>query len=478
MASSFAALSILSSPLLERQAFAQPQPEVSERRETPQRDVRFEVAGTQLPLRNGDTETQAYQVFEQQNIAPAVTLEGPATVTVRFYPIISPQQLDQASGRLDYSVSYTIDGGSPAQARLSTMSSTATSPRLDLSGLAIGTPGEFTVAIEAGRHVVRVQSPTGFVEVVRAQAPQPAQPPVQQVQQPPVQPPVQQPPAQEESHTFESVRSPFSLNYEGYWLSGPRSSNDSGFVNRLDAMYRHRFNSLVALDVGLSAGWSRATLDSSLASARVDVIDPQAAAGVSVFLGRNTLYALAVGGLEVMRYSLSIPDGRSREATSYGPIYGGRIGYDYNDIFGLSGELTNNHLNPLTVRARVALPYSWVTDARPTLDLSLRLLNSLRPDTSSPLLGTTNLDEKTILLNGNLILPVYRLGPVLPEALLGFRYDRRIDSGTDNAALLLGALLAIDAGSRFRIEAGAGAQMQFAPSFGAGPFMLLNMYYR
>src|SRR4030095_5292445 len=101
LAGSLTTLALLGAPMMEGRAHAQ-QPQSQEERRT----VTTDVSGQGFQL-NGPNSTRlsVYQVSEQQGRAPSVTIEGPATLRVRFYPLLPRSSVDQ-SGSLEYNLDY------------------------------------------------------------------------------------------------------------------------------------------------------------------------------------------------------------------------------------------------------------------------------------------------------------------------------------------------------------------------------------
>jgi hypothetical protein len=481
VAGSLCGLALLSSPMLESRAFAQEHPPVAQQSPARTRQAQYSVQGNQFGLRNGSAGISAYQVYDQQHIAPVISVEGPAVVTMRFYPLVNPADADQQTHRVNYTLRYTVDGGAPVeQAGLATEISqiaSADTARLDLTGFAVGTPHELRIPLEAGSHRVSVTYPNGFLEIVSAVAPAP-EPAVVVPQQPqprPDQPPQQASPEPEHPATspIASIRSTGALNYERLWLSDLGSTRNSGSIDELDVLYRHRFGDNFGLFVGPHLNLY--TTGTSDPAARTDILMGNAAlmAGVAFYAGEHTFYLAGFGGLQAVSTDLTLADGRNRSGVDYMGGFGGRLGYDWNNIIGASAELSNNPFNPGTFRLRVAIPYSWVRDARPTLDVSLRWLHLLRPNPTDAE-GSGILDENNLLLRANALVPIWRLGPVVPSALVGFQYDTSLGVAdtAGRADLLLGGAVSLDIADRFRVEAGAGSSLR------GEPFILLNANLR
>ncbi|MEW6722089.1 MAG: hypothetical protein AB1324_02420 [Candidatus Micrarchaeota archaeon] len=159
-------LALAASPMLETSAYAQPRPEQAQpaRREIPHQFT----GGREFVLTSGDNQVSTRSVIDGQAEQPTVSVEGPAVVTLRIFPIIRPADVDQQTQRLNMTVRYTV-GSTAAEQTIATGVSGYTAP-IDLSGLAIGTPAEISVRVPAGSQRLTLNYPNGFVQVVRTEA--------------------------------------------------------------------------------------------------------------------------------------------------------------------------------------------------------------------------------------------------------------------------------------------------------------------
>ncbi len=479
LAGSAVAAALLASPMLESRAFAQQNPEAQPQTQqvVQRRNVRYDVTGSsQATLTSGSDQIQAYIVMTDTSV-PTVAFDGPAVVSARFYPTVRPA--DVASGSLQLSVRYSVDNGAPVQESFSTSSSTVTHPTLTQNGLAIGTPRDFTVTVSGeGRHQLAIGYPNGFLVINSVTAPQEA------VQPPPQQPPVVTPPThqperadttpQPAARPLGSVRSRLSLEYDGVWLKGIGNTPNDGSLHNLELLYRRPFGQHVALLIGPRLSMFDGSITSANASSRTLMGDASAMLGLAFYFGDVTLYAAGFGGLQVNSYEVTAADSRHSAATELGAAYGGRIGFDYNDIVGLYAQMSNSPFNPGNARLRVSLPWTWARDARPTLDANLLWLHALRPSGPDGL-GGASLGENSLYLRAYGLIPTWRLGPVVPWLLAGVEHERSLDGAgpADHTNALLGGALSVDIADRFRIEAGAGASVP-----NGAPFILLNASMR
>jgi hypothetical protein len=101
-----------------------------------------------------------------------------------------------------------------------------------------------------------------------------------------------------------------------------------------------------------------------------------------------------------------------------------------------------------------------VKETYPRLTIDTRLLHLIEPRTDSHLGG--ELDRTNLLVDSSLKVPIYRVGPLLPSALAGFRFNSDFGSGNGLEAgvenLYLGGTLGANIADTVHLEAG-GAYM-------------------
>jgi hypothetical protein len=477
LAGSLAAAALFSSPLLESTAFAQqPPPPVIAQNDQAQRNLRYDVNGSSsVSLSNGtEGNITAFPVVNQSSV-PVVSFEGPAVVTAKFYPIVRAADA-QSGASLPVTVTYTVDRNTPVDISSSTAASAVTNQTLTSRGLAIGTPTDLRIEVSGeGPHTVSVSRPDGLLEVVSVIAPAPAvvEPVVQHpIQQPPVtQPPVRTP-ENPRTRQLDSIRSRLALNYDSYWFHDFGNAGNGGSMHQADILYRHPIGQHLAFFVGPRLTLHDASITSSGNKTSLRIYGAEAMAGLAVYFGESTLYLSGMGGLQAYNGGVEAADGRTSSATNYGAGYGGRLGYDYGDILGISAQLTNNPFNPGIFRLHFEVPYTWIQgdQVRPSLDASLLWLHLMRP-TAGDGVGGGSLAENNLFLHAHALVPIWRLGPIVPSALVGFEYDRSLDGAgpADRAAALLGGAVTLDIAHKFRLMAGAGASVPTG-----SPFVLAN----
>lgn len=461
------------SPIVEGTARAQQAPEVQQAA-----PVNYSVSTPTYPLMRDGVETRSYLVSMSRSMAPTITIDGPATITARFYPVF--RNSEYPSGTLDVDITYSVDGAVNHEAH-TTSRSTVTSPVLSSEDWSIGTPKNLTIEVGAGNHTVAFRSPDGFLDVVRVERPAPEPAPVEQPETRPAEPEPQ--PAQPEQGTEprpEQPQEPEEHHYRPvFQLLGERthlhelgSSGNHGDLN----------NVLITGDIPLSDELSiiaaggfvsnALTLEQPEVSTSLRSLTGRLGVGLRFSSGDHSAYALVLGGYRALLNDVeSQTDGRALDETIHSYDIGGQAGYSYSHWFELTVSGSNDPFNPISARIYGALPYGWVQDAYPWAELDLLWLHALQPIESPDMIGSANLAEN--VFNGRLTVgvPLFRLGPVVPSALVAG--DMNASEGSVHGDFMLGGSLGLDfLEQRLRIEA-AGA----ASPLTATPFFLLRVGY-
>ena len=468
--SGFAALS----PLSEGTAFAQT-PQVQE---TAQRTVQPTVRGQEAQLTDGSSTRQVRVVFRQGNLAPEVEVEGPARVNLRFYPVTSADWFNEQTTTHPRNIEYSVGAAGAEGTSQSFAGSTSASSFTSNSGqlvvqapLGIGTPIDFTVSVQAGRQVISVRAPNGFLEVLGAEAVQeerrivPDERRIPPVQPPPVPQPVQPAP---------TLRRPLVM------IAGERTdlrsfgaARNSGDVYDLQGFGNIYLGDHWALSLGAGVSSVGLSMQSEGAQTGLRSISGRLLGGVSYFNNRHYLYALVAPGYRAGMTGIHAPDGRTADNLSHAFEFEGLLGYQYDRYFALDLRGGNAPLSPFTGSLYFALPYTYAgEDAYPDLSFRLRLLRNMRPRGDGNI-GSFVVDESDLLMRWDLRLPIYRLGPIIPYAMLSPEYLHNLGSGGGNVFnFYLGPSLGI-AFDRFRIDASAGWELVHRES--AVPLVLLNV---
>ncbi len=234
-------------------------------------------------------------------------------------------------------------------------------------------------------------------------------------------------------------------------FSGVGEHGNSGEINDAELLGIIGLTDGLSLVVGASTGIYNLSSETNEAENNLGLLSVNAVLGIRFDSGRHGFFALPYGGVNYVTPDLISK--LERPGSKYSLFefeFGGRAGYEYGEFFGVSVQGSNNPFNPGLVRLYAALPYSWVEDAYPRLDVVSRWLHLIRPNNDGRLGG--DLDYNNILTNANLKLPIAPLGPVLPSAIAGLE----VNVASNNKVSVdgyFGGTLAILLG-RIRLEGG------------------------
>jgi hypothetical protein len=262
------------------------------------------------------------------------------------------------------------------------------------------------------------------------------------------EPLVEASPSEEE----ESASPPIIIGEaERITFSGLGEHGNSGEINDAELLGAIGLTDGLSLVVGASTGIYNLSSETNEAENKLGLLSVNAVLGIRFDSGRHAIFAMPYGGVNYVTPDLISK--LERPGSKYSLLefeFGGRAGYEYGEFFGVSVQGSNNPFNPGLVRLYAALPYSWVEDAYPRLDVVSRWLHLIRPNNDGSLGG--ELDYNNILTNANLKLPIAPLGPVLPSAIAGLEVN--IASNDEvNVDGYFGGTLAILLG-RIRLEGG------------------------
>jgi hypothetical protein len=435
------------------------------RAENPSKEVQTEpthrVIGTTGELTDGTNTPTVYVLSRQARQLPVVEVDGPARLTIRFYPTLNRSRFDE-SPEISRPISYTIAevGGEtiphdyPGVFRISNF----TSPNIAGSDLVIGTPVEITITLLSGSYRVGVTAPNGFLEVVHVEREHVPTPPPRPVQ-PPVAAPtpaVQEEPEQPESDSPRpNYRPVVQLTGERAGLHEVGPFSNSGDMNSVLLTGDIPLGDHFSVVVGGSFLSNGLTMEQPEAVTSLRSLSGALGAGLRYRNGSHSLYALALGGYRAIMTDVeSTADAGTFEETVHAFGYAGQLGYSFDQWFALTFEGGNDPFNPISARVYGALPYGWVRHAYPWAELDLRWLHTMRPLEQDGLIGAANLDDD--VFHGRLLLgvPLVRLGPVVPSALVAGDLNASA-GGLHSADFMLGGALGLDfLEERLRIEAG------------------------
>jgi hypothetical protein len=485
-ASAVAALIAFGSPLLENRAFAQaPAPAPTEvAAPAPVQDAKpapdacappsCEVKAEIAMMSDGKANPKVFTVVRPstESAGKLFTLEvdGPATVTLQFYPAVLTSRFKTNDTTVDKKIEYSVGPvGSDAVAQSFegvTRQSEFKSPDM-AEGLSVGTPLTFTVKLPKGRNVIRHVSPNGFMEVVSVV-------PVVEEQKPVA---ATQPAATQPAKTLVAAdtNQPGSVAIDIYgehqWLRDFGDSKNSGMLTDASLLFRRNWSN-VGLYGGVLGTSYQMALDapSALSTLRMTSVDGEL--GLSLHFGAHTIKAGGIAGLRMIDRSMT-PKVAILSPFEGGMAYdfefGGKASYDFNRMLGLIVRGSNNPFNPLTGQAYFIFPVGWAPDnANPELSFLFRWMHALQPGDDAKV-GGFNLNENNYLMHINTKIPVWKIGPFVPSVMADLELDKAPSKTT--ALFYVGGLLGVRTNT-FRIDAGAAANVADGK-----PLILLRMGY-
>ena len=395
--------------------------------------ARPDMRGDSFPLADGKATLPTSLVFEERSMAPSAVVDGPATLVLRFYPILSVSELGDGSGSKDYAIRYTVDGERREQ-RASSRASSLTSPIVGESST-VGSPVDIRVEVPAGSHEVAVQYPNGFVQAAALEAANPPAPEPEPARPVPAAKPAQgEAPAPAPAKVAEHGRRPFIT------LEGERAP-----LGKLGASEAETNSVLfsVNIPVSKSAGVLAGGMFSSYGF-RLEEPDAQTESrsysgdvllGLSLQGGKHYAYAAGFAGYRgVNTEVLSIADGRTLDETVSTYELGGVAGYRYGHYASARLQGGNSPINPLSLRLYGAVPYTWAEGVYPGLDIDLLWLHALAPREAG-YIGGGHFDENALHFRALGSIPVYRLGPVVPVFVAGGELNAAQSGGTSGTGI-------------------------------------------
>ncbi|MBD3209881.1 hypothetical protein GF318_00695 [Candidatus Micrarchaeota archaeon] len=264
-----------------------------------------------------------------------------------------------------------------------------------------------------------------------------------------------------------------SLESERLVVSRIGEFANSGDTNEARLTVMPELTDNLSLIVGASAGLQNILASNSVGETSIRLIRGAGLAGLNFDFGKHSAFAeFFAGAAHVNPRFRSFLDGHSSEYSMVDFEAGGRAGYNYN---GLAGILVEGGSSPFTVaRLQIfgSLPYAWASEHL-KVTLQGRLLHLLKPR-ATEIIGAT-LDQKHLLMDTTVNLPVADVGPVLPSVIAGYRWgkdlgnSREIEAGVKN--IYVGAVLKAVVLDTLRLEAG-GTYM-----FTGDYTVLLNLAY-
>lgn len=446
----------------------------------------YRVRGETTSLTDGSTSRSTYIVIRGSPTPSVIEVEGPARLTVRFYPVVDRTRFATPQDEVERTISYSLGPAGGTAEPLTHTGTTGmtdfTNPDVDQNALVIGRGMDMAINVAAGRHALSFPDMNGFFEVINVEpppAPRPIQPAI------PVSPPqpVPNPPTPEPGHEYgeidESLRPVVSVEFEraplrGIGTQGLMEDGSSG--NMGDLYFANAIGTIRLSDrFGLMLGGMFSTCGLTL-------IQPQwetalrgyfgnLAAGVSFQQDGHYAYLLAYGGYSGIATNIqSYSDGRSLDTLFSGFGFGGMAGYEYGRFVRLRVSGGNNPFNPLSVRAYGALPYTWTPGVYPFVQADFLWLHAMTPAEGSNQVGLIALNENSFNMRAIAGVPIWRLGPVVPYVLGGGEFNIAGGSVT-NGTGIFGGGLRTDFIQGLDIDVAAGATLH------GDPLVFLNMVY-
>lgn len=437
----------------------------------------FTTEGNVASVADSNGSRGVYIVSSQRGFAPAVTVEGPCRLRVRFYPAVLAERFTTPQTEYPRQVDYSLgpQGGTATPGRFTGVTRQSQYSSTEIGGgLVIGTPIESMIDIPSGRNVLTVSSPNGLLEVVGIER-TPA--PVQRTAQPAVTAPAQPRQAEPAEPSEESLRPAFTFEGSYAPLHGLGAHENRGDIISAQPLGHIRLSDRFSLVVGVDFASYGLSLDTAQAQTSLRGYSGSGAAGVSFQSGRHYAYALGLAGYRgITTNVLSLSDGRTLDNLDSGFEYGGQAGYSYSHYFSAMVRGGSSPFNPLSARVMGAVPYTWAEGVYPFVDVHFLWLHSLRPIESAGFVGPTALDENAFHLRALAGLPIYRWGPVAPLIVGGADFNF-VSGGITSKAGIVGAGLRTFFTRGLEIEALGGVSLHGSP-VGASPLVLLNVGYR
>ncbi|HSB47596.1 MAG TPA: hypothetical protein VLD37_06290 [Candidatus Bilamarchaeum sp.] len=450
------------SPLAERDAHAQEVP----RTVTPQTQC------TSGQVTDGSNAHNGCLVIRQSSLSAQITVEGPARVNLRFYPVVDPTWFNEQTTTYARNIEYTV-GASGAQATPqtfngSTSMSQATSSSVQ-APMAVGTPIDFTVSVPSGSQVITVSRPNGIIEVVSAEAVvertiQPAVPEHRETR-----PPVRQEPAPVPQPADEARRVQGQLlgQYMPIRELG-RHAND-GDMYQLGGFWNIPLHRNVALSLGVGTTSHGLSMQTPEATTGLRTYSAELLAGLFLSFDRHSVYGLVSPGWRMTESHITAGSQRL-DNTDHAFQFYGVLGYEYDRYVRARVMLGNDPFVPMAGRLYLALPWTWARTASAEglidLDASLMWLHTMRPRMDGQL-GSFSLDQDALLMRFPVRVPIYPIGPVVPYLFAAPEYVHSLTGEGNVFNMYLGAALGLDI-RPFRLDAYGGSSLQ------GNPLIMLN----
>jgi len=438
LAGGLALLSLVSLPLAERPASAQPSQPAQAAAVCRIEETAVSKEPLKARLKEGDQSIETYYTYgsdaKRDEQKPVVKCSGPAKVTLEFYPLIN-EKWDGS----DRPITYELDGEKHTKnikVRISGFSVVEKALFGFPDYIRIAQPVRLVIEIGNGEHKILLH-PAGFIR----------QPKVEKVEQrvKPPQPPFEskQPPSRQQTGTKKESKGRFPVSFgassEIVQFDGLANKPNRGTVaetsltasvdltRRLSLVLSPRFD-YYSLTGTPSGTYSDFTLYSAGASA-----------GAGLSLGNHSVTGLFTLTADMIRPTVGTASANGENRIGLG----GELDYSYRRLFLLGTRGSTNPVNPLTLRAAAEIPYSWVRGAYPRLDLEARWLHTFSDGQIDNGFLSAPLDSNDIFARVTAGIPVVGIpfgkhsgGPFVPFLLAGVELDKSGYRGTFVGAML------------------------------------------
>ncbi len=441
----FSGLALLASPMLAHKARAEAPP-------IPSQEIgAYALEGPKVTLKNGKQREEAHFCAHSININCILIVNGPADVTVLYYPII-PKVSFKTPGPIR--VSYSLDGTNFDQDSQTSLSNLRTTD-VDLDkSLGVGSPIEISFTAMEGSHKFLILTPKGFlkVEKVEAQVPMPPLVPLADPENTPPAPaqldsPATQPPKGSPGDTTVSVAAKIekpkteevpiiTLDSDILRFAALGEDENAGHIANVAMLGRLSFDNNFGLLLGSYVKRYRLALEGNNHKTDVTLTSGGLLFGPSVVLKSGRLSIMALVGRQSIDTDVNTEEGLQGITVdrSMPAELGLRLQYD-SDLFKAMLEASNNPVNPGMLRLAHNTQYIRLpTGTHPELELDARLLHLLRPNKSETPLGSS-VDDRTVYLELLAEAP-FTFGPVTVSLLGGG--ESLVDSGPTRVTGLAG----------------------------------------
>jgi hypothetical protein len=270
-------------------------------------------------------------------------------------------------------------------------------------------------------------------------------------------------PEEKAEQPAEKAKRPLlSLAGRRLMLSSLGEFDNRGEINDVELLYLPSINDTIAITLGGYMGHRNIAVTTVDAETAIMLTSGGGVAGLRLRFGDHTVFADVFGGIRhvLPRFKSKNDASRRSEYAEMQAEFGGRVGYDFDDMFGLVLLGSNNPFTVGQLRAYASLPYTWTPGDHLRVDVDARWLHLIKPNTGERMGGT--LDQGNILFDTTVKIPTYRLWGVLPSAMVGFSWNKDLGNSNgieaDASNIYLGATVDALIADTVRVELG-GAYM-------------------